>query len=353
MPQKSRIAVGRVVKPEQPPEPRGSASASSHSRGRDFAMGQDSSARVYVGIDVSKHRLDVCIVPSGKTLGVDNDKAGIEQVTDLLKPLGVTLVVIEATGRYERRVTAELLDAGIKVAVVNPRQVRDFARATGRLAKTDAIDAKVLAQFAALDVARACEKVPENKVILEDRITRRRQVIGMLVMEKNRLGGLVDKVTVRMVGKVITVLERQVEQLDREIAKLVDSDDDWRNRCELLKSVPGVGPVTASALVAELPELGRLNRQQIAALVGVAPMNFDSGQMRGRRAIRGGRASVRTALYMGAFCAAKYNPVIRAFVERLRAAGKPFKLALTAAMHKLLTILNSMVKTNQKWKENL
>jgi len=257
-------------------------------------------------------------------LGVGNDQAGIAQVVDLFKAQGVALVVIEATGRYERRVTSELLNAGIRVAVVNPRQARDFARATGKLAKTDAIDAKVLAQFAALDVARTCEKVPEN--------TRRRQVVGMLVMEKNRLEGLIDKFTIKMVRKVIDVLERQIEQLDREIAKLVESDDDWRNRYELLKSVPGVGPVTASALVAELPELGRLNRQQIAALAGVAPMNCDSGQMRGKRAIRGGRASVRTALYMGAFCAAKYNPVIKVFFERLIAHGKPFKVAITAAM---------------------
>jgi transposase len=316
-------------------------------------MGNESPVKVFAGIDVSKQRLDVCVMPSGKTLGVSNDQAGIAQVIDLLKGQGVSLVVIEATGRYERRVTSELLNAEIRVAVVNPRQARDFARATGKLAKTDAIDAKVLAQFAALDVARTCEKVPENKVILEDRITRRRQVVGMLVMEKNRLEGLIDKVTIRMVKKIIDVLEGQIEQLDREIAKLVESDDDWRNRFELLKSVPGVGPVTASALVAELPELGRLNRQQIAALAGLAPMNCDSGQMRGKRAIRGGRASVRTALYMGAFCAAKYNPVIKAFCERLIADGKPFKVAITAAMRKLLTILNAMVKKNQHWKENL
>jgi len=316
-------------------------------------MGNESTVKVFAGIDVSKQRLDVCVVPSGKTLGVGNDQAGIAQVVDLLKAQGVVLVVIEATGRYERRVTSELLNAQIKVAVVNPRQARDFARATGKLAKTDAIDARVLAQFAALEVARACEKVPENRVILEDRIARRRQVVGMLVMEKNRLEGLIDKFTIKMVKKVIEVLERQIEQLDREIARLVESDDDWRNRYELLKSVPGVGPVTASALVAELPELGQLNRQQIAALAGLAPMNCDSGQMRGKRAIRGGRASVRTALYMGAFCAAKYNPVIKSFFERLIAEGKPFKVAITAAMRKLLIILNAMVKSNQPWKENL
>ncbi len=186
-----------------------------------------SSARIFVGIDVSKSRLDLFMLPSGKALGVENTPAGIEQIVELLLPLGVSLVVIEATGRYERRVAAELLNRGIRVAVVNPRQARDFARALGKLAKTDAIDAQVLAQFAALDVARVCEKVPENRVILDDRITRRRQVVGMLVMEKNRLEGLVDKLTIKLVQKVIRLLEGQIDQLDREIAKLIESDDDW------------------------------------------------------------------------------------------------------------------------------
>jgi transposase len=309
--------------------------------------------RVFVGIDVSKSRLDVCLLPSGQTLGVDNSDSGIEQVVAALAPLEVGLVVIEATGRYERKVVSELLERGIRVAVVNPRQARDFARALGKLAKTDAIDARVLAQFASLDMARSCEKVPANKAILDDRITRRRQVVGMLVMERNRLEGLSDKLTIKMVEKVIALLEGQMQRLDLEIAKLVESDDDWRNRRDLITSVPGVGPVTANTLVAELPELGKLNRQQIAALVGVAPMNFDSGQMRGKRAIRGGRASVRCALYMAAFCASKYNPLIKPFVARLMADGKAFKVAITAAMRKLLTILNCMVKNNQSWRENV
>ena len=308
---------------------------------------------VYVGIDVSKGRLDVCIKPSGRTLSVDNSTAGIGQIVDLLLPLGVKLVVIEATGKYERRVVAELLNAGITVAVVNPRQVRDFAKALGKLAKTDRIDAAVLAEFAALGVARACEKVPENRAILDDRITRRRQVVGMLIMEKNRLDGLIDKVTIKMVKRVILLLEKQIDQLDKQIAALIESDDDWRNRRDMITSVPGVGPVTANTLLGELPELGQLNRQQIAALVGVAPMNFDSGQMRGKRAIRGGRAGVRTALYMAAFNASRNNTVIKTFVERLIADGKPFKVAITAAMRKLLTILNCMLKNNQKWGENL
>lgn len=314
---------------------------------------KEPSVKVFVGIDVSKGRLDVCVLPSGDTLSVDNSPAGIERIIELLIPLKVGLVVIEATGRYERRVVAELLNSGIKVAVVNPRQARDFAKALGKLAKTDAIDARVLAQFASLDMARACEKVPENRVILDDRITRRRQVIGMLVMEKNRLQGLFDKLTIKMVKRVIALLEGQIEQLDREIGKLVESDDDWRNRRDLITSVPGVGPVTANTLVAELPELGKLNRQQIAALVGVAPMNFDSGKMRGKRAIRGGRASVRCALYMAAFCASKYNPLIKAFVRRLIDDGKAFKVAITAAMRKLLTILNCMIRNNQRWRENV
>jgi transposase len=312
-------------------------------------MADSSAPTVSVGVDVSKESLDVRLLPSGETLTVPNTPEGITQLLGFLARFQITLVVLEATGRYGRAVTAALLDAQIRVAVVNPRQIRDFARATGILAKTDAIDAKVLAHFAALGLGRACEKVPEKQALLQDRITRRRQVVGMLVMENNRLDGLQDRLTIKMIRKVVALLERQRAQLDEEIAEFIESDDDWRNRRDLIASVPGVGPVSANALVAGLPELGQLNRQQIAALVGVAPMNFDSGKLHGKRAIRGGRPMIRTTLYMAAFCASRHNPVIKAFVDRLRAAGKPFKVALTAAMRKLLTILNLMVKTNQPW----
>jgi transposase len=310
-------------------------------------------AAVHVGIDVAKTKLDLCLLPDGQTLSVGNDDAGIAQVITLLKKHTVTLVLLEATGRYERRVASELLDAGFNVAVVNPRQVRDFARALGKLAKTDKIDAQMLAQFAQLGHVRLCEKQPENRMLLDDLVTRRRQVVQMLAMEKTRQQVPQDKQTRLMIRKVIRVLEQQREDLDRRIAELIESDDDWRNKRDLLSSVPGVGQTTASQLVADLPELGKLNRQQIAALVGVAPVNRDSGTLRGKRTVFGGRAAVRTALYMATFCATKYNPVIRRFAERLRAAGKPFKVIIVAAMRKLLTILNVMLRENRPWNPKL
>ena len=312
---------------------------------------------VHVGIDVAKASLDVCLLPSGRTLSVGNDDPGIAQIIALLQQQQqqqpIALVLLEATGRYERRVASELLDAGFNVAVVNPRQARDFARALGKLAKTDAIDARTLAEFAQLGHVRLCEKQPEKRTLLDDLVTRRRQVVQMLAMEKTRLQVPQNKQTRLMIAKVIRLQEQQREDLDREIAELIESDDDWRNKRDLLSSVPGVGAVTAGGLVADLPELGKLNRQQIASLVGVAPVNRDSGMMRGQRSIFGGRASVRTTLYMATFCATKYNPVIRRFAERLRAAGKPFKVVLVATMRKLLTILNVMLRENRPWDPKL
>jgi transposase len=310
-------------------------------------------AAVHVGIDVSKARLDAHVDPTGQTLSVDNTPAGIQSLLAALAPLGVKLVLVEATGRYERRVAADLLDAGVPVAVVNPRQARDFAKSLGKLAKTDRIDAAVLAQFARLGHHRLAEKAPANRDLLDQRVTRRRQVVAMLAAEKTRLGQLSDRASVRTVTKVMRVLEQQREDLDRDIAKLIESDDDWRSKARILDSAPGVGPDTASQLVADLPELGKLNRQEIAALVGVAPMNCDSGSMRGRRHVRGGRADVRTTLYMAAYNAMRCNPAIHAFAQRLKKAGKPFKVVVTACMRKLLTILNVMVKTNQHWNPDL
>jgi transposase len=304
---------------------------------------------VHVGIDVAKATLDVCLLPDRQTLSVANDDDGIAQVVALLKQHTVALALLEATGRYERRVASELLEAGFNVAVVNPRQARDFARALGKLAKTDRIDASTLAQFAQLGHARLCEKLPENRLLLGDLVARRRQVTAMLAGEKVRWQVPQDRSTRAMIARVIRVLEQQREDLDRRIAGLIESDDDWRNKRDLLSSVPGVGATTASQLIADLPELGKLNRRQIAALVGVAPVNRDSGTMRGKRSIFGGRASVRSALYMAAFCAMKFNPVIRGFADRLRAAGKPFKVIAVAAMRKLLTILNVMLRENQSW----
>lgn len=306
---------------------------------------------VHVGIDVSKARLDVHVLPAGSSFSCENSVAGCEQLVRTLGPLGVKLVVVEATGRYQRRIAADLLTAGIPVAVVNPRQARDFARSLGKLAKTDRIDAQTLARFAAVGHLRVSEKAPENAAILDDRITRRRQVIAMHVAETNRLELMIDKVSINMIKKVVRLLEQQREDLDRQIARLIESDDNWRNKRDLLQSVPGVGATTAGGLVAELPELGKLSRGSIAALAGVAPMNCDSGTMRGQRAITGGRASVRSTLYMAAFNAMRYNTVIKALAERLAAAGKPFKVVVVAAMRKLLLILNAILKTNTPWKE--
>jgi transposase len=308
---------------------------------------------VHVGIDVSKATLDVCLLPLELNVSFDNSDDGIARLIALLQQHTIALVLLEATGRYERRAAASLLEAGFKVAVVNPRQARDFARALGKLAKTDKIDARTLAQFAQLGLARLCEKQPENRTILQDLVTRRRQVTQMMAMEKTRAQLPQDKQTRTMIAKVIRLLEQQREDLDRRIAQLIESDDDWRNKRDLLASVPGVGQTTAQQLIAELPELGKLNRQQIAALAGLAPINRDSGTMRGQRHIFGGRASVRCALYMATFCAMKFNPVIQCFSQRLRAAGKPFKVVMVAAMRKLLTILNLMLKENQPWNTKL
>ena len=311
------------------------------------------STEVHVGIDVSKTRLDVYVDPTGQTLSVDNTPAGIRSLLTTLKTSNVKLVLIEATGRYERRLAADLLDAAIPVAVVNPRQARDFARSLGKLAKTDKIDAKVLAQFAKLGHHRLAEKTPQNLALLDQRVTRRRQVVAMLATEKTRLEQLDDKLAIRTVKKVMRVLDQQREDLDRDIARMIESDDDWRNKAQILDSAPGVGPDTANQLVVDLPELGKLNRQEIAALVGVAPMNCDSGSLRGQRHIRGGRADIRTTLYMAAYNAMRCNPMIRAFAERLKKSGKPFKVIATACMRKLLTILNVMIKTNQHWNPEL
>jgi transposase len=313
------------------------------------AAAAGAAAPVHVGIDVSKATLDLCVRPSGRTLRVDNDDAGVRRIIDLLAPLAPQLIVIEATGRYHRRLAADLLDAELRVAVVNPRQARDFARALGLLAKTDTIDANVLAQFAAVGHLRPCEKQPAGRAALDERVTRRRQVVHMLVMEKNRLEGLRDKLTIRSIKKVIRVLEQQREDLDRQIAELIEGDDDWRGRHEILTSVPGVGDTTANLLVTELPELGKVNREQLAALVGVAPVNRDSGALRGTRTCFGGRPHVRAGLYMAIISAMRFNPLIKAFADRLIAKGKPFKLVATACMHKLLTILNVMIRDGKTW----
>lgn len=275
-----------------------------------------------VGVDVSKDRLDLHLWPLGTDASFDNTPAGIGQLVKRLGKRPVQLVVIEATGRYERRAALALMDAGFQVAVVNPRQPRDFAKATGQLAKTDAIDARILAQFGAVIGPRPTEKPGENQLILDELIARRRQLVQMITAETQRRDQALHKPLARAIRRMLKTLEKQLEQIEQQILDLIDRDDDWRDRFALLKSVPGVG---------------------------VAPMNRDSGQQRGQRHITGGRASVRKVLYMAALTARSYNPTIKAFAQRLKDAGKPFKVIMTACMRKLLTMLNTMIRNRETW----
>ena len=307
---------------------------------------------MFVGIDVAKAELVVSIVPSMERFTVANDERGVRTLVERLRAITPTLIVLEATGGYELLGVAALAAAVLPVVVVNPRQVRDFAKATGQLAKTDRIDADVLARFA--DVVRpAVRTIADDQVQeLEALLTRRRQLLEMLQAERNRTGQVFGKGK-RLVKKSlkshIAYLERELRMTDTDLGDMIKASPVWRERDELLQSVPGVGPVLSRTLLADLPELGQLSRRAIAKLVGVAPLSRDSGTMRGRRFVQGGRATVRAVLYMAALVATKRNAVIRAFYLRLVAAGKPKKLALVACMRKLLTILNVMVRTTTPW----
>lgn len=309
-------------------------------------------APIFVGIDISKERLDVAIRPSGERESVTNDKAGIEVLIRRLREIQPTLIVLEATGGMERGLTRALTSAELPVVVVNPRQVRDFAKATGQLAKTDSIDALVLARFA--QAVRPAVRPLPDEVTMELRalIARRRQITEMIVAERNRLSGASKSVRKR-IDAHIRWLEAELERADKDLDQSIRQSPIWQENQDLLQSVPGIGPVISRTLIAELPELGELNRKQIAALVGIAPLNRDSGTLRGRRTIWGGRASVRAVLYMAALVASRRNAVIRAFYNRLRSAGKAPKVALVACMRKLLTILNSMLKHKTYWTENI
>jgi transposase len=310
-------------------------------------------ATTFVGIDVSKKHWDVCVLPSGQIARFSADNKGLERLRELLQPHGRCLIVVEASGGYEQRLIAELIDVGHDVARVNPRQVRDFARALGQLAKTDRIDARMLALFAEKVQPRPCEKVPENQAQLDALLTRRRQLVEMKASEQVRLHQVQVRQVRKSVSHMLDQLREQVDEIDGQIAQLIEDHDDWNARVQQLATVPGVGEVTSRTLVVELPELGRLNRREIAALVGVAPFNCDSGMFRGRRRIWGGRAQVRATLYMAALVARRHNPLIRRFADRLKKAGKPAKVVLTACMRKLLTILNTMVRDNTTWNPKL
>jgi transposase len=302
---------------------------------------------LFVGIDVSKASLDLA-TSSGFERRVANDEAGIAALVAELEPLHPTLVVLEATGGYQAAIVAGLVVAKIAVAVVNPRQVREFARATGKLAKTDTLDAAVLARFGQAMRPEPRQPVDEETQALEALLTRRRQIVEMITAETNRRQ--LSAPTVRpSIDATINFLRHQLGDINRDLDAAIRQSPVWREKENLLRSVPGVGRVVATTLLCELPELGRLNRKQAAALVGVAPFNRDSGRMRGQRHIWGGRASVRAVLYMSAVCASRHNPVIRSFYERLLAAGKRKKVALVACMRKLLTILNSMMRDSRPW----
>ena len=306
--------------------------------------------RMSVGIDVSKAALVIAVQPSGESWTSGTTPAAIETLVARLRALAPTIVVVEATGGYERALVAACAAAGLPMAVVNPRQVRAFAQALGRTAKTDAVDAAVLADFGARVQPAARAVADAETHALAALVTRRRQLLEMLGMEQRRLEQAppTGRIT-RDLRTHIRWLERRIDDVDDEIGTAIQASPIWRVQDDLLQRVPGVGPTTARTLLAELPELGRLDRRAIAALVGVAPFNCDSGQHRGHRHIWGGRASVRTSVYMAALSAARCNPILRPFYQRLRQAGKPAKVALVATMRKLLTILNAMMKHQCRW----
>lgn len=306
----------------------------------------------YIGIDVSKATLDVASLPDGESWTVTNDDHGLAELTPRLVALAPALIVLEATGGYEMLAAITLAKSGLPLAVVNPRQVRDFAKAMGQLAKTDALDAGMLAAFAQR-VRPEPRPLPDAAAqLLESLLTRRRQLVEMLTAEKNRLGFARGPVK-RDISQHIRWLEKRLADVDTDLQEAVTASPLYQAKAALLRSVPGVGPVTTLTLLATLPELGHLSRRQIAALVGVAPINRDSGTLRGKRMVWGGRAPVRAVLYMAALVSLKHNPVLRVFYQRLCAAGKPFKVAVTACMRKLLTILNAMLQHNHRWDPQL
>ena len=304
----------------------------------------------FVGVDVSKASLEVAVRPGDERWSTANNEREMPSLVERLRQIGPTLIVVEATGGLQTLVVAELSMAGLPVAVVNPRQARDFAKATGRLAKTDPIDASVLSHFAQAIRPEVRELKDEETQLLTALMSRRRQIVDMLTAEKNRLS-VSPKGVRKEIQKHIEWLEARVQLMNRQISDAIKKSPVWREKDRILRSAPGVGPVLSVSLLAGVPELGKLNRQKLAALVGVAPLNRDSGLFKGTRKVWGGRAQVRAVLYMAAVSATRANPVIRAFYQRLIAAGKKPKVAITACMRRLLSILNVMIKNGTHWQE--
>ena len=308
----------------------------------------ESTVEKFVGIDVSKGTLDLCIEPAGETLHVDYDDKGISQVVKRLVEVSPTLIVMEATGGLEMRLAGELSAKSLPVAIINPRQARDFAKAMGQLAKIDSVDAAILAAFArAIRPAVRPIKDADTRA-LDDLVTRRRQLVDMRVQETLRLG-TASKIQKKSLAAHITWLNKRITDLDDEMTKRLRASSVWKSKDDLLRGIPGVGDVTSLTMLAKCPELGQLNRREIAALTGVAPLAKDSGKHRGKRFIWGGRADVRAVLYMATISAIRFNSRIKPFAERLKQAGKPGKVIIVACMRKLLTIMNTILKNNTPW----
>ncbi|MCB1547895.1 MAG: IS110 family transposase [Hyphomicrobiaceae bacterium] len=304
----------------------------------------------FVGVDVSKDQLDVCLLPGNEARAFANSPAGQAELVAWLQGKPPCAIVIESTGGYERAALFALQEAGLQVSLVNPRQVRDFAKGIGQQAKNDRLDAALLAEFARLVAPPTTEKISEKQRELDALVGCRRQLLESRVAHQNRRGQTADRFVVKTLDRVIKALDREIQAVEKRIAQLLENDDQWKAKLQLMQSVPGVGKTTASVLLAEFGELGRLTRQQVSALAGVAPYPNDSGKRSGRRTIRGGRAAVRSVLYMAALSARRCNPVIKAFAQRLAIAGKPFKVIQVACIRKLLLILNAILKTNEPWR---
>jgi len=310
-------------------------------------------SNVFIGIDIAKEKFDVCVLPSEECWTSTADSEGIAHTVDRVVSLRPACLVMEATGGLEIEIAAELTSAGIPVAVMNPQQVRQFARSLGKLAKTDTIDARVLALYAQ-KIQPECRPLrTEEERALRDLVTRRRQLIEMRIMESNRLSKRLPRRVSRSILLLIKTIDREVKEIDREIRTRIKESPVWRVKDDLLQSIPGIGEITAALLVADLPELGRLNRRQIASLTGLAPMNRDSGTLRGRRTIIGGRGVVRAGLYMPTLAAIRNNPIIKQFRNRLLKKGKLKKIITTACMRKLLTILNAVMRDSKPWTPKL